>query len=484
MRGTQVNKIIAAATLMVVLAALGGCGGGGSGSVAGGGVGGSGVTVASVGTVTGFGSVIVNGVAYATGDAEIFVENEPKGTGDAALAQNISTGMVVRVEGVLNTDGSAAARRVFFNSDLKGPVESPADLDSFTKQIVILGQTVVLDGFSVFRNTTIDEVTAGMVLEISGYLDESGRFQATYVTKVADALSPESAIEIKGLVQDIDAQAQTYTVNALMVDFSSADVSGLPGGRPQAGQLLKARGKWQGSDRLVADRLELEEEFGSDEFETAEFEGIITRTGGSGQFAIGRYTVLTDETTVYRNMDPQDLNRGARVIVRGALSDRAILADEIGLSEAVRIESDAGTVDPAGNRLTLAGLQAIDIQATATTRIIGTAAGLDEIEPGDHVRMLGRRSSYGLIVASSLQITPSSRKVELTGPVDSAAPPELVVLGVAVDTDPIPAERFNGVGGKPVSPAEFFGMVKPGDIVSVKGIQETGDIAWSDIQIE
>ncbi len=134
MRGMQANKIIAGTALVIALAALGGCGGGGGGSVAGGGVGGSGVTVASVGTVTGFGSVIVNGVAYATGDAEIFIENESKGSGDAALVQYISTGMVVRVEGVLNADGSATASRVFFNEDLKGPVESITELDPYSSQ--------------------------------------------------------------------------------------------------------------------------------------------------------------------------------------------------------------------------------------------------------------------------------------------------------------------------------------------------------------
>ena len=124
MRVIQIKNIIAAATLSITLAALNGCGGGGGDSVAGGGVGGSGVTVASVGTVTGFGSVIVNGVAYTTQDAEIFIENTSKGTGDAILVQHLSTGMVVRVEGVLGADGSATAQRVFFSHDLEGPVES------------------------------------------------------------------------------------------------------------------------------------------------------------------------------------------------------------------------------------------------------------------------------------------------------------------------------------------------------------------------
>jgi hypothetical protein len=480
----QANKIIAGTALVIALAVLGGCGGGGGDSAAGGGVGGSGVTVASVGTVTGFGSVIVNGVAYATGNAEIFVENESKGTGDAALVQHLAAGMVVRVEGVLNADGSAAASRVFFNSDFQGPVESVTELDPYSSQLVILGQTVIIGPFCVFRGTTVAEIAAGTVLKVSGYSDESGQIQATYVQKTGDALPPNGVVKLRSLVQSVDAQDRTYAVNALTVDFSSADLSGLPGGIPQVAQLLEASGRLTAPNRLIAERIELLEEFGSGVFDTAEFEGIITRTVGANEFAIGRYTVHTDERTVYLNLAARDLNRGTQVIVRGMLADRTILADEISLPDAVRIESDTGTVDVLGKRLTLSGMEPISIQATSATRIIGTAAGLDGIEPGDHVRMIGRRGNDGSIFASSLLVTPSNPAVELAGPVDSVAPPALVVLGVTIDTAAIPPDRFRGLGGKPISAAAFFDLVQPGDLIAAEGNLEAGAITWTAIKLE
>jgi len=484
MRYAQSKIIVAAAALTMALAALSGCGGGGGDSVAGGGVGGSGVTVASVGSVTGFGSVIVNGVAYATHSAEVFIDSTSEGSGDEALARNLSTGMVVRVEGVLNVDGSATARRIFFNKDLKGPVENLTDLDSFTKQVIVLGQTVVLDPLCVFRNTTATDVFVGMVLEISGYAEETGRIQATYVNKIADSLPLEGPVDIKGLVQRVDTPAKTYQINALTIDFSSADLSGLTGGIPQVGQLLEAEGRLQSPNLLKADRVEMLEEFGSGAFETAEFEGIITRTSGSDEFSIGRYTVLTDETTAYLNLSPSDLHRGTRVIVRGALTDRTILADEISLPGTIRIESDAGAVEPTENRLVPSGLEPISIQTTATTRIIGTAAGLDEIQPGEHMRMVGQRRSDGTIFASSLQVTPPNPTVELAGPVGSVAPPVLVVLGVTIDTASIPPDRFRGLGGKPISSTSFFDSVKPGDIVAAEGDLQAGTITWTAINIE
>lgn len=480
----RIRKTIAAAAMAMILVALGGCGGGGGDSVAGGGVGGSGVTVASVGTVTGFGSVIVNGVAYATGDAEIFVENSPIGSGDGVLVQHFSTGMVVRVEGVLNADGSAIASRVFFNSNLIGPVESVVELDPYSSQLVILGQTVVINPFCVLQDTTAADLSVDMVLKVSGYSDESGQIQATHVTKVADALPPNGSVKITGLVQSADAQARTYTVNALTVDFSSADLSGLPGGIPQIGQLFEAEGSLATPDRLVADRIEAVEEFGSGEFETAEFEGIITRTEGSNEFAIGRYTVRTDESTVYLNLSSRDLNRGTRVIVRGTLTDRTIFADEISLSEAIRMESNAGAINPALNRLVLTGFEPLHVQLTATTRIIGTATELDDIAPGDHVRLIGRRGLDGSIFASSLLVTPSNPAVELAGPVDSVAPPVLVLLGVTIDTASIPADGFRGLGGKPISSTAFFDRVQPGAVIAAEGDQEAGAITWKSIELE
>jgi hypothetical protein len=392
--------------------------------------------------------------------------------------------MVVRVEGVLRDDGSAAANRVFFNNDLEGPVESLTELDPYSLQMVILGQTVVLNPFCVYQNTSAADLSVGMVVEVSGYSDELGRRQATYVNKIADTLPPGGTVKIKGLVEAVDTQARTYAVNSLTVDFSSADLSGLPGGIPRVGQLLEAKGRRPAPNRLIADRVERVEEFGSGAFETADLEGIITRAAASGEFAIGRYTVRTDEATVYLNMSPRDLNRGTRVVVRGTLSDRTLLADEISLPEKIRIESDAGSVDPAENRLVLAGLEPITIQASATTRIIGTAAVLDEVQPGDHVRVLGRHSSNGSVFASSLQVTPSNLTAELAGPVDSAAPPALVVLGVTIDTSSIPADRFRGLGGKPISSTEFFRIVKPGDIVSAEGTRQAGSITWAGIQAD
>ena len=477
-------KIARTVALMLLMAAVHlGCGGGGD-NYAGGGIGGTGVTVASVGTVTAFGSVIVNGVTYETTNAEVFVENTSKGFGDTALVQNLSVGMVVRVEGRLNADGSASADSVFYGNDLKGPVESLTELDSRSKQVVILGQTILMDDRTVFRGTTAASISNGMFVEVSGYVDELGRIGATCITKIADSLPADRTVQIEGVVQNLDTIAKTFKINSLTVDYATADLSKLSGNTLANGQLLRITGKLQTTNVLIAEGLEPAEEFGSGDFDTVDLEGIITQTRSPAGFDIGRYTILTDATTAYTNLAPQDLNRGTRVIVRGALTGRSILADEISLPEKIKLESNVASVSPLEKSLALSGLESITVLTTATTRINGKAAGLDQILPNDHIRIVGRRSSNGELLASSLLITPSNETIKITGPVESATSPTLVILGTEINTGSIPVDGFSGRNGKPVSSIEFFGSVKLDDYVTVEGVLQDGRVIWNTVGFE
>jgi hypothetical protein len=465
-------------------ACLAACGSGGT-DLAGGGIGGTGYTAASVGTVEGFGSVIVGGVRYDTSAAEIFVDNRSVGSGDGASIQNLAVGMVVRVEGRVAEDGSARADRVYFGRNLRGAVESVTDLDSVSRQAVILGQTVILDDRTSCSNTTAASIGVGMVLDVSGYDDETGRIAATYVNRVFDALPPGEEVDIRGVVQNRNAQAQTYDIQGFTIDYAAADLGALPGAAPENGQLIRARGTRVAADRLVASRLETEEEFGSGVFDDVYLEGIVARVHAPGEFAIGRYTVRTGPETEYNNLKPQDVAPGTRVVVRGALAGRVITALNVYLAERIRMESDVSAINPAQESLTLAGLEAARVFATATTRFVGTARALNEIAPGNHARVLGRKTAGGGILASTVVVTPAPSDVAaLAGPADSISVPSLIVLGIGVDTSAIPPDGFRGPDGRSISSGEFFGALAPGDIVAAEGVREAGGVRWTSIAFE
>jgi hypothetical protein len=458
-----------------------GCGGGGD-SQAGGGIGGTGLYASSVGTVTEFGSVVVNGVTYETRNARVIVENDLLGTGDEAVLQNLAVGMVVRVEGRLNADGSGRAEQVFFSADLQGPVESITTLDSRTKRVVILGQPVVMDDRTLFRNTAASAISQGMVLEVSGYADEDGVILATFVGKIADSLLPVGPVKLKGEVQDLNTGAKTFTIGSLTIDYAGA--TRFPPAGLATGQFLEVRGGLQAPGLLAADRLDLAEDIGSGAFETIDLEGIVSQMSSTADFRVGRRTIRTDSDTTWANLVPEDLTPGTRVIVRGVLLDGAILAREIRLSEKVKIRSNVSTVVPAQKKVVLTGFEGGQVATTATTRIHGKASSLEEIQPGDHLKVFGRRSSDGTVLASMVLVLPSADIVAIAGPLESFTPPNIVILGVWINTASIPAGGFQGRDGSPITADEFFDSVRLGDTVAAEGVLQAVVPVWNRVEIQ
>ncbi len=458
-----------------------GCGGGG-GSQAGGGIGGTGLYASSVGTVTEFGSVVVNGVRYETPNARVIVENDLKGTGDEAVIQNLAVGMVVRVVGRLNPDGSGMAEGVFFSADLQGPVENLIALDARTRRVLILGQAVIIDDRTFFRNTAPSALSEGMVLDVSGYVDENGIILATFVGKIAESLPPGGPVKIKGEVQDLDTGAKTFRIGALEIDYTAA--TRVPPTVPESGQFLEVRGRLQAPGLLIADRLELEEDNGSAAFETIDLEGIVTQIRSSAEFKLGRQIVRTDQATAWTTIMPEELTPGIRVVVRGALLDGAILAREIRLSEKVKIRSNVSAVIPAQNGLVLTGFEGIQVATTATTRIHGKASSLEQIQPGDQLKVFGRSSSDRTVLASMVLVLPPTDIVAITGPLESVAPPNIVILGVRINTASIPAGGLRGRGGSPITADEFFNSVRVGDTVAAEGVLQGGIPAWNRVEIQ
>jgi hypothetical protein len=482
----QVMKIkygLAAAALAIALAAISGCGGG-SGTQAGGGIGGSGITVAAAGTVSNFGSIIVNDVEYATSDAEVVIERESKGRGDAAVTSHLSIGMVVRVEGQRDANGTSTAGRVVYNDNVEGPVESVTLLDTAVVELVVMGQTVRVDANTVFQNTSIDAIEAGNVLEVSGLVDETGVILASYARKTADSFDPASPVELKGVVQNLNPPARTFTINALTVDYSSAALSGFSGADPLPGRLVEVNGRLVGPRTLLATHVFVERELGQDDAESAEIEGFVTRFGSAAQFHVGTIEVTTDAATALEGLTLDDILSDARIIARGPLTNGIIRADEIRFPERIRLESNVDAVDAGSGLITLQALAPIGVQINSSTKVLG-APGRRTIQPGDHVKVFARLDAQNEIVAAKILVKPASDRAALKGVVEiKAAPATLVVLGVTIDTSSIPTGGFLGKGGRPLTAAEFFAAVQEGDTVTVTGTLGGSTIAWSAIAID
>ncbi|TET94389.1 MAG: hypothetical protein E3J26_04645 [Candidatus Zixiibacteriota bacterium] len=301
------------------------CGVSGSGTIAaGGGIGGSGII--SVGTITAFGSIVVNGTEFDTSNAVIIVEGEEIGVGDDIVLDNLDIGMVVTVEGTGSEDGeSAVADRVIYNDNVEGPVQSIPFVNDTRKDIVVLGQTVILNTVTVFKGTIFDEIAVNDVVEVSGLCDYTGDIWATFLEKTDGVI-----FEVTGFVDNLDPVQKTFKINDLTVDYSSADTSGLPGGLPADGLLVEVEGTLDpDTGEMLADVIELGDELDAEDADAIEVTGFVTDFVSAFEFTVGTQVVRTDADTVFVDGTADDIALGVKLEAEGSLEDGILFAEEV-----------------------------------------------------------------------------------------------------------------------------------------------------------
>lgn len=320
----------ALAAVLCCWATFWGCGAStnGGAQTAGGGIGGSGI---SIGSVSGVGSVVVNGSRYATDTVDVFIEGALVGAGDQVVADTLDIGKVVRVEAEIVDEADRTATRIDYNDNVEGPVDSIAPIDADTALLVVLGQSVMVDVDTRMKNMTIQDITLGNVLEVSGLVDELGVIHATFIEKKADALIPGGQVDLKGVVQGVDASAQTFRIQMLVVDYGAADVGAFPGGAPVDGQLLEVKGALDENGTLVASQLLIEDEIGANNADIFEIEGFITGFDSILDFMVNGLSVQSTLATVFEGLAAGDLEIGERLIVRGELKEGVLIAGTIRL---------------------------------------------------------------------------------------------------------------------------------------------------------
>jgi hypothetical protein len=322
------------------------CGNGGGGMTAGGGIGGTGVI--SSGTISAFGSIVVNGTEFDTSNAEIFVNGEEIGVGDEFVQDNLDIGRVVTVEGTLNgSDSDAVADQVFYSDNVNGPVESVGDTDPITneREIVVLGQTVIVNVITKFKETTFDTITIDDVVEVSGYLDDTGAIRATFVGKTG-VITDILEYEVTGFVANLDTDSETFKINDLTVDYSSADTSALPGNLPADGLLVEVEGNLDPTDGvMIAKKIELEDELGDGDGDVVEVMGFVTDVISDFEFTVGNQMVQFDVNTLFVDGFPEDIALGVKLEAEGSLVDGILFADEIEFWEPDQIEVEGFVTD-------------------------------------------------------------------------------------------------------------------------------------------
>jgi hypothetical protein len=319
------------------------CGsGGGGGMTAGGGIGGSGIM--SSGTISAFGSIVVNGTEFDTSNAVIIVNGDEIGVGDEIVLDNLDIGRVVTVEGTGSEDDSnAVAVRVTYNDNVRGPIESIHGPNATTKEIVVLGQIVIINVITELKGTDFGTLAQNDFVEVSGLVDDTDAIRATFLEKTGEFV-PGTVVEVAGFIVNLDTDLKTFEINNLTVKYASIKSGDLPEGFDD-GLLVEVEGTLDAAGgEMRATSIELGDEIGDGNSDQIEVLGFVTDVTPDFKFTVGNQVVQFDANTLFVDGAPEDILLGAKLEAEGSLVDGILFADEIEFWEPDQIEVE-GIVD-------------------------------------------------------------------------------------------------------------------------------------------
>ena len=304
------------------------CSGSGGPFFASGGIDGSGVI--SRGSISGFGSIFVNGTEFDTSNAKIFINGVEIGIGDEAVRENLDIGRVITVEGMRNENpDTAVADRVTYSNNVKGPVESISDVDAITREILVLGQMVIVNAATYFNGTTFDTIAPDDVVEVSGLFDDTGAIWATFIGKTGGVV-PGLEVEVTGYIVNFEPAFQSFEINGLTVDYSLADTNALPDGMPAEGLFVEVQGTLDAiGEEMVASGIQLGDELDADDAGEIEVTGFVTDFVSPSEFTVGNQPVQTGADTLFVDGTQSNVALGVKLEAEGTLVDGVILATEI-----------------------------------------------------------------------------------------------------------------------------------------------------------
>jgi hypothetical protein len=347
----------------------------------------------SAGRISGFGSVIVNGVRYDDSAATIVDDD-----GGVHTAADLLLGMTVAIDAQdIRTDATGAkvsvAKTVTFGEEIAGPV---ATVNAAGSTFVVLGQTVTVDGATVFGGYTtgLAGVSPGDLVEVFAFLDTtSGTYKATRIDKQASLTD----YTLQGVVAALDSLNHRFSIGTAVID--DGGVSSMP--TLSDGTLVRvhlrttaAGGVWTATSVKVVTPHELAQD------EHTEVEGIVSDFVSLSDFKVDGVPVNAGGSgVVFTGGTAASVQAGIRVEVEGVNHAGVLVATSVDVRQddagdrEVELHGAVSAVDAVARTFTLREQTVHWSDATVFSG--GTSAKLVN---GANVEMHGTLSSSGSAV--------------------------------------------------------------------------------------
>ncbi len=431
-------------------------------------IGGIGRTGVAQGPISTFGSVVVNGVRYDTSSAVITVN------GQSGSQDDLRVGQVVTVSGTIDDNGvDGDADEVNFDDNVKGPVQS---IDLATSQIVVLGQTVLINPETSFDDSISPASIGGLniddIVEVSGLVDADGRITATRI----ESKPVGTEFEVLGFVSSHNSTNFVFNINNLVVDYSGATLDNFAAGQISDGDFVEAKGTSLVGGQLIATRVELKNGLPNvADGVHVEIQGFITRFASTQDFDVTGLPVTTTTSTVYEGGVEGDLGLNIKVEVEGEINSSGVLVAtkvDIRRAKSVRATANVDLVNAAASTLVMLG---ITVSVDDLTRLEDKSSTdvrpltLADINAGDYVEVRGGEfpAGSGAILATILEREDADPDTILQGFVETISDPSFTILGVTIQTSG--GTVFRDVNDAVISSTDFFNQVAPNSLVKAKG---------------
>jgi hypothetical protein len=425
--------------------------------------------IVTVGTISGFGSVISQGIEFNTDSATVTMDGEP------GILSDLRIGMIVSIRGTRNDEtGAAVASQIYFSDDAEGVI---TNLNAANDSFVVLGRTVLVDALTVFDNATFESLAAGNVVQVSGQWRSQERIQATHVERIANAYAAGMKMEVKGEINGLDIGTQHFNIGTQSCDYSAAMLE--LGGADLANGLyveVSSTSALSNGD-LILDRIQARDrdrdkdqlcDSGCD----FELDGYVTAFVSATEFEVDGSPVSTTAETVYVNGTVDTLALDVKLAVDGTLDDAGVLiADRIvfHLPSIIEIEADLESVDANSAAVTVLGIVVTTNDSTMfrdDSDAVVLEFGLDDLAIGDRVEVRAYIDS-NTVVATRLERDDPDDSVTLRALVEAVAQPNLTLLGVTVTSDQDTV--FQNVAQEIIDADEFFTLVDIDSLVKAEG---------------
>ncbi|MCW8109033.1 DUF5666 domain-containing protein [Alteromonas ponticola] len=405
------------------------------------------------GVITGFGSVYVNGKRYVSDSASFTIAGQ-----SGAQESGLKMGMVVKVKATEGEEGQdPEASEIEYEETLQGIVSL---IDYGNARLTILGQAVYFDDLTEFENVDPAQLSIGDMVEISGYVTESG-FYATYVELEAE----EDEIKLAGSVSALNTEAQTFSLGQLTVNYSEASFDDMLAGDLRDGLVVKVKGSVYDIQTQTLTAIEVENkepdvENDFDDVDEVEIAGVVTSyDSAAGTFKVNRYNFVLNDETEFEEGALENFAGNLWVKVEGSRDGDTFVAEQIEFKERKNNGKSEGQVTAVDGEAETFVINGITFTANADTQYEDESEQnerrftFDDIVVNDILKVASRELPDSTVLALKVKrIDEDDREGEVKGVVKALTLEGMTVAGVAVlfdentefetDEGDITAEQF------------------------------------------